>query len=518
MTEEVDNAGSDNAESDVEEATNGFVEEAPAASPNSPIEDAMEAGDDASVTEAIVEVLKSKSKVAGSVLAYLMHEMVLNVEKRKWDGIVKSTGQDAGLALIHCPEIALVFGLDVLVNKDLVEIYIIGSEVTFEITMKEGKPHAHSLEPAFTKVISLDIVPPCMKLRQKLQDLQNQNKGSASASARGLKRKHAESDSGDPKAAFLSMFDSMLIGTHTPTPRPVREFEEVKPPERNMVADASKMMARLMGNLGATASASASAGKEQQAEVAEAGARPPPPPPPPPQAIAEPVDMIAEANRKMREIMGMGGQAKSVPANYAPKPGDWRCVACDCLVLARRGTCQSCGTANPNPTADVEATPEGGIEAGTRPGDWKCSSCEKPNFSSRTACKHCQNSRGTAARLNTKPGDWICPGCGDLVFSSKDKCKMCNTAKPADAETVTASAPPPPPPPAAMSAFAALMGGGGAQPGFSEAQLQQAQAAGYSGAQVQQAQAAQQAQLAQMQALASLGLTGYGAGFGLPNM
>merc|ERR1719498_1664088 len=129
----------------------------------------------------------------------------------------------------------------------------------------------------------------------------------------------------------------------------------------------------------------------------------------------QPIDMIAEANRKMMEIMGMSGQGKSMPADYVPRIGDWRCPTCDNFVFAKKAVCPSCSTPNPDPQAAAEV-PESGAEAGTRPGDWQCTNCNRANFSQRTTCKHCGAPRGKAARMNTKPGDWLCPSCGDLVF------------------------------------------------------------------------------------------------------
>merc|ERR1719181_1096588 len=98
-----------------------------------------------------------------------------------------------------------------------------------------------------------------------------------------------------------------------------------------MVADVNKIMMGLMGSL--------------ETQPSEADSYEPVEEP-------EPIDMMAEANKRMMEIMGMSGQGKSMPSDYVPKTGDWRCPTCDCFVFAKKPVCTSCGTANPDLPAD----------------------------------------------------------------------------------------------------------------------------------------------------------------------
>lgn len=478
-------------------------------------------GNDEEVTASICQALKLRPRVASTILAYLVNDVMIGAETRRWDGIVKSVDESSSSSVIHSPDIALVYGHDV--HADSLGEHAVGAEVSFLLKMKDGTPYAQALDIATSKVSPLAMVPPCVALRQQLQESQSALENGLSRSTSSAKRRRVSVDKGTPMTQFVSMFNAMMTGSHVVQPRPKREFEEVKAEPKDIMGEANKRMMELMGSLASPNAASLEARSAASSVSSAEAPQPAPPPPPPP---AEPIDMMAEANRKMMEIMGMSGQGKSMPADYVPRLGDWRCLRCDSFVFAKKTACPSCGTSNPSPPGEAS---ESSAEAGTRPGDWQCNSCNRMNFSQRTACKHCGAARGNVARLNAKPGDWICPSCGDLVFSSRDGCKMCGTPKPLDADPLPSAAtavrtpvviqphaqpvvipppgqpvviPAPPPPPgqpvviAPASRFAALTGTASGQ--LQQAQLQQVQAA----------QAAQAAQMAQLRALAGMGLAG----------
>lgn len=86
-----------------------------------------------------------------------------------------------------------------------------------------------------------------------------------------------------------------------------------------------------------------------------------------------------------------------------PKPGDWRCMGCNDLQLAKNPTCRKCGERKPESSVLQEAlaaTTESALVALTpaqspiiaqmcQGEDWSCPLCKEISFSNRTTCRRC---------------------------------------------------------------------------------------------------------------------------------
>lgn len=140
-------------------------------------------------------------------------------------------------------------------------------------------------------------------------------------------------------------------------------------------------------------------------------------------------------------------------AQFAKKPGQWDCNACEVRNEVSADRCVACGTPDPaaKSTAAPAATAASTLPAGSgfgaifakKDGQWDCSDCLVRNDASAAECVSCHSPNpnpSIAAMFAMKDGEWDCDGCLVRNGTSADKCVACQTPNP-NAKSTTSTAP-----------------------------------------------------------------------------